>query len=61
MLWWTFYCKYLQPVSFIFGLDNLFQGAFGGISFTGLAEIAKKYDSSDELMKGLGISSALNR
>jgi len=40
---------------------GLFTGAFGGISFTGLAEIAKKYDSSDELMKGLGISSALNR
>lgn len=39
---------------------GLFTGAFGGISFTGLAEIAKKYDSSDELMKGLGISSALN-
>jgi len=39
---------------------GFFTGAFGGISFTGLAEIAKKYDSSDDLMKGLGISSALN-
>ena len=54
----------LFTVSEIFATHYInfqFKGAFGGISFTGLAEIAKKYDSSDELMKGLGISSALNR
>ena len=38
-----------------------FQGAFGGISFTGLAEIAKRYDSSHDLMKGLGICSSIQR
>ena len=41
--------------------DKNIQGAFGGISFTGLAEITKRYHSSHDLMKGLGICSSIQR